>query len=113
MLEEALGIFRATGNRPGEADALNEVGALNRTRGNLDQALAYYRQALALAREISSPRDEGRALVGLGRCAMADGRLADAETALRQAQEIFQRTGAAEAAEVAAELEDLAGPSAS
>jgi hypothetical protein len=41
---------------------------------------------------------------------MAYGRLADAETTLRRAQEIFQRTGAAEAAEVTAELEALARP---
>jgi tetratricopeptide (TPR) repeat protein len=110
LLEEALSIYRDIGNRPGQADALNEAGTLYRVRGDLDQAVTYYRQALDLAREISSPQDEGRALAGLGRCAMTDGHLADAETALRQAQEIFQQTGAAEAAEVAAELETLARP---
>jgi tetratricopeptide (TPR) repeat protein len=110
MLEQALGIYRDIGNRLGEADALNEAGALNRVRGDLDQAVACHQEALDLARKIRSPQDEGRALVGLGRCAIADARLADAETALRQAHDIFQRTGAAEAAEVAAELEALDRP---
>jgi hypothetical protein len=71
--------------------------------------VAYYRQALGLAREIGSPYYEASALAGLGRCAITDGRVADAQAALRQAQQIFQRTGAAEAAGVAAELEALAG----
>jgi hypothetical protein len=62
------------------------------------------------AREINSPPIQGRALAGLGRCALAGGRTADARDALRQAHEVFQRTGADEAAEVAAELSALAGP---
>ena len=109
MLEEALGIYRDIGNRTGEADVLNEAGALNRMRGDLDQANAYHQQALDLAREISSPEDEAHALAGLGRCAKADGRTADAKTALRQAHEIFQRIGAAETADLAAELDALTG----
>jgi tetratricopeptide (TPR) repeat protein len=107
---EALGIYRAIGNRFGEADVLNEIGTLHRIRGDLDQAATYHRQALDLAREINSPPIQGRALAGLGRCALAGGRTADARDALRQAHEVFQRTGAAEAAEVAAELSALAGP---
>ncbi len=43
-------------------------------------------------------------LAGLGRCALAAGRTADAQAGLRQALEIFQRIGAAEANGVAAEL---------
>jgi hypothetical protein len=65
---------------------------------------------LALAREIGSSWNEGHALAGLGRCARAAGRTADAEPDLRQAWEIFQRSGAAEAAGVAAELDALTNP---
>jgi hypothetical protein len=36
----------------------------------------------------------------MGRCALAAGRTADAEADLREAREIFQRIGAAEANEV-------------
>lgn len=70
MLTEALSIYREIGSRSDETDALNEAGTLDRVRGDLDQAMAYHRQA----------------------------------------QEIFLRTGAAEAAEVAAELQALAPP---
>jgi hypothetical protein len=60
-----------------------------------------------LAREITSPQDEAHALAGLGRCALADGRQADAIEPLRQARDILQRIGAAEAADIAAELDRL------
>jgi hypothetical protein len=52
------------------------------------------------------------ALAGLGRCALAAGHTASAQTSLRQAQEIFRRTGAAETSGVTAELSALtqAGP---
>ena len=85
------------------------MGTLHRVRGDLDRAGACHRQALDLAREIGSSWDEAHALAGLGRCALAAGRTADAAADLRQAQEIFQRIGAAEAAGVAAELDALTG----
>jgi transcriptional regulator with XRE-family HTH domain len=47
-------------------------------------------------------------LAGLGRCALADGDVAQAESLLRQALEIFERIGAAEAADLAAELDAVA-----
>ena len=65
---------------------------------------------LDLVREIGIAWDEAHALAGLGRCALAAGRTAEAAGQLRQALEIFRRIGAAEAAEVAAELPSL-GPS--
>jgi DNA-binding SARP family transcriptional activator/tetratricopeptide (TPR) repeat protein len=108
-LEEALGIYRDISDRGGEAEALNETGTLHRVRGDPGQAAEYHRQALDLAREITSPWDEAHALAGLGRCALAGGRTADAIAMLRQARDIFQRIGAAEAADTAAELDSLAG----
>jgi tetratricopeptide (TPR) repeat protein len=113
-LEAALGICRDLGYRAAEAEVLNEVGTLHRVRGDLDQAEAYHRQALDLAREIANSGDEAYALAGLARCALAAGRTADAQADLQQAQEIFQRIGAAEVTSVAAELDALteAGPAA-
>ena len=108
-LEAALGIYRDLGDRGGEAEALNEVGTLRRVRGDPDGAGTYHRQALDLAREIDSSWDEAHALAGLARCALAAGRTADAVVDMRQAQEIFQRIGAAEASGVAAELDALTG----
>jgi tetratricopeptide (TPR) repeat protein len=108
--EEALGIYRNIGDRGGEVETLNELGMLYRVRGDLGRAGEYHRQALDLAREIASPWDEAQALAGLGRCALATGRAADAAAGLRQAREIFERIGAAEATAVAAELDGPAGP---
>jgi tetratricopeptide (TPR) repeat protein/transcriptional regulator with XRE-family HTH domain len=106
-LAEALGICRDLGDRGGEVEVLNEAGTLQRARGDLEQARGYHRQALNLARKISSFWDEAHALAGLGRCALAGGHTADAAVGLRQARQIFQRIGAAEAAGVAAELDTL------
>ena len=57
-------------------------------------------------------RNEAHALAGLGRCALAAGHAAQAAALLRQALEIFQRIGAAEADDVSRELAALteAGP---
>jgi tetratricopeptide (TPR) repeat protein len=109
-LEQALNIARNIGNRGGEAEILNETGELYRVRGDPGRAANYHRQALALSREIASLRDEACALAGLGRYALTLGRTSDAAENLRQARDIFQRIGAAEATDVAAELDSLAGP---
>jgi tetratricopeptide (TPR) repeat protein len=107
--EEALGIYRNIGDRDGEVETLNELGTVSRICGDLDRASACHRKALELAREIATPWDEAQALAGLGRCALAAGRTVDAIAGLRQAREIFDRIGAAEAAAIAAELDSLAG----
>jgi tetratricopeptide (TPR) repeat protein/transcriptional regulator with XRE-family HTH domain len=104
---EALGILRDIGDRGGEVEALNESGTIDLARGELDQAEAFHHKALDLARAIDSPWDEAHALAGLGRCALAAGRTADAIDGVRQAHEIFQRIGAAEASELAVELAAL------
>jgi len=104
-LEQALGAFRDLGERGGEVEALNERGTLHRVSGDLAQAEGCHHQALELARAIASPWDEACALAGLGRCTLAAGHAPQAKVLLRQALEIFQRIGAAETADVAAELE--------
>jgi tetratricopeptide (TPR) repeat protein/transcriptional regulator with XRE-family HTH domain len=109
-LAEAIAIFRDIGARGSEVDALNELGAVHRIGGNLRQAGACHQEALDLARQLGSAWDEAHALAGLGRCALADGRTAEAGDELRQALEIFRRIGAAEAAEVAVELDALPDP---
>jgi tetratricopeptide (TPR) repeat protein len=108
-LQKALGIYHDLGDRGGQVEALNEAGALSWARGDFGQARSFHQQALDLARQISSAWDEAHALAGLGRCYQAAGRIAEAEDGLRQALEIFQRIGAAEAAGVAAELDALSG----
>jgi class 3 adenylate cyclase/tetratricopeptide (TPR) repeat protein len=106
-LEQALSIYRDLGNRGGEAATLNERGTLHRVSGDLAQAEGCHQHALDLARQRRSSWDEAHALSGLGRCALAVGQATQARVLLRQALEIFQRIGAAEAAEVSAELQAL------
>ncbi len=106
-LQEALSIYRRFGFRGPLAEALNETGILHRVFGDLSQARDYHQQALRLAREIHSVWDEAHALAGLGRCALLDDRAAEAAANLRQAQEIFQRIGAAEANVISGELATL------
>jgi tetratricopeptide (TPR) repeat protein len=100
-LEAAPDIARDIGDRGGEAEALNEAGTLHRVRGDLSQSDACHRQAFVLARDIDSSRDETHAQ------ALAAGRMTDAQTGLRQAQEIFHRISAAEAASISVELDAL------
>jgi Tfp pilus assembly protein PilF len=64
---------------------------------------------LDLARRLGIALEEARALAGLGRCARAAGRTAEAEDRLRQALAILRRIGAAEAADVSAELDARPG----
>jgi tetratricopeptide (TPR) repeat protein len=106
-LDDALGIYRSLGDRGGEVEALNEVGALRHILGDPERASACHQQALHLARKIGSSWDEAHALAGLGRCALTAGRTTDVQTRLRQAKETFHRIGAAEAADVSAELDAL------
>jgi tetratricopeptide (TPR) repeat protein/transcriptional regulator with XRE-family HTH domain len=104
-LAEALDIYRDVGDRGGEVEALNEIGTLHRVRGDLSRARSYHQDALDLARELGSAWDEAHALAGLARSAVVTG--GDAEDLLRQALDIFQRIGATEAGDVAAELSAL------
>jgi tetratricopeptide (TPR) repeat protein len=83
---------------------LNDMGTLHRVSGDLDRAEACHKQALELALGIASSWDRAYSLAGLGRCALAAGDTADAKIRLRQAQEIFQQIGAADAIGVSAEL---------
>jgi tetratricopeptide (TPR) repeat protein/transcriptional regulator with XRE-family HTH domain len=108
-LVAALGIYRDLGDRGGEAEVLNQTGMLHRSRSDIPQAEACHRQALDLAREITSPWDEANALAGLAGCAVMTGRIGDARNALRNALDIHQKLGAAEAAILDSELRSLAG----
>ncbi len=108
-LQEALDISREIGSPDTEVTALNESGTLSRIRGDLGHACSSHQQALDLARQLGIALEEAHALAGLGRCARAEGRTAGAEDKLRHALAIFQRIGAAEAADVSAELDALPG----
>jgi tetratricopeptide (TPR) repeat protein len=108
-LQEALDISRQIGSPDAEVTAHNESGTLSRIRGDLGLARSCHQQALNLARQLRIVLEEAHALAGLGRCARAAGRTAEAEDKLRHALAILQQIGAAEAADVSAELDALPG----
>jgi hypothetical protein len=62
-----------------------------------------------LTRQIGSSWDDAHALAGLGRCALAADQATRARALLRQALEIFQSIGAAEAGDLSRELTALTG----
>jgi DNA-binding SARP family transcriptional activator/tetratricopeptide (TPR) repeat protein len=105
-LQEALDAFRQLGDRSSEGEVLSELGAVLRLTGDLDGARKHHMQAVELARQVASHWDEAYALAGIGRCDLAAGRVQAAVEHLSAALAIFRRIGAAEAAEVAAELEE-------
>ncbi len=108
-LKQGLHILRDIGSQSGQATALNEKGTLYRVMGELTQAEGCHLRALELARAVMAFWDEAQALAGLGRCAVANGHTPQAEVLLRQALAILQRTGAAEAGELLAEVNALPG----
>ena len=95
------------GTRTGEAETLNELGALHRITGDFVQAEQCHQQALELARAIGSTWIEAHALAGLGRCAIVTSGAAQAAALLRQALELFQRIGATDDLPILAELDAL------
>lgn len=94
----------------GETETLNERGTLYRVCGEFTEAEDCHRQALEIARAIANAWDEGQALAGLGRCAIATGRTAQGKDLLWKAYEIFKRIGAADTQAILAELNATTGP---
>lgn len=88
-LNRALRLYRELGHRSGEAEALNSMGELS-TDARTADAFAYHAEALAIARDISAPLEEARALEGIGRCHLHSGNLIEGESLLRQALHIYR-----------------------
>jgi tetratricopeptide (TPR) repeat protein len=107
-LAQALVLFRRLGDRSGQVEAMNATGELRQASHDIPGATQWYLQALDMARAVTSRLEEGRALAGLGRCAAAEGDIAAAANWLRQAHAVFEQSGAAEAAQIAAEIGALA-----
>ena len=103
----ALSLFRCLGNRLGQAEALNNLGELT-TRSSATTQLArdYHTKALAIAREISAPMEEARALEGIGRSHLQGGNPGEGAAHLQQASTIYQRIGAPAARRGQATLRD-------
>jgi tetratricopeptide (TPR) repeat protein len=65
--EESLPLYRAAGNRNGEATALNNLGAVYNSLGEKRQAFASFEQSPPLRRAIGDRSDEAGTLYNIGR----------------------------------------------
>ena len=104
--QRALAMFSDLGNLLGQAEAHNNLGQLAIRAANTPQARTHHAQALAIARDISAPLEEARALEGLGQTHLQDGSHDKGLGLLHQAQTIYQRIGAPAARRVQETLQN-------
>jgi len=83
---------------------LNDLGEVLSRSADSRQARDHHARALAIAREISAPLEEARALEGLGHCLLQDGDPRGAAAHWQQALTIYQRIGAPDARRIAETL---------
>jgi predicted ATPase/DNA-binding NarL/FixJ family response regulator len=99
MLGEAQRAFTAAlevlrdNNGWGVAQTLYGLGSLARARGDHEAALAHFRNALALYREIDARPEIARCLAGIGWVALAQADLALARSSLTESIELSLATG--------------------
>ena len=89
-LQEAQALWRSIGDRPGEIEVLNQIGAIHRKRGRAVFAVALYGRALALARESGDRRGEAQAWNNLGAAHHQLGQHQVALQDLQQARRIWE-----------------------
>jgi tetratricopeptide (TPR) repeat protein/DNA-binding SARP family transcriptional activator len=82
-----------TGDRSGEAHALNCLGTVYRGQGNCQQAADHLRQAAALFKQVGDHAAQAAALHNLGLAHHCLGRYRDAIDLHRQALSLFRETG--------------------
>jgi tetratricopeptide (TPR) repeat protein len=105
-LTEALELCRDIGDRQGQAETLNHLGALLSDTRRHEKALACHTEALGLARDTGTPMDEAGALEGIGRCHIQARDIAVGGTYLLQALEIYRRLGSPNAQRVQKTISD-------
>jgi Tetratricopeptide repeat. len=111
--EEALAIWRARGERNGEARTLHNLAHLAQSQGRFAEARAFYEQGLAIHREVSDRFGMGNTLRGIAEVAIAQGDLAAAGAHVREslalARELAARPSLVEVVRTLADLARAAG----
>ncbi|NGO07320.1 tetratricopeptide repeat protein [Streptomyces sp. HC44] len=92
LLTRSRELFRAAEDIQGEAEALNSSGDLLAVT-DIPRALVIYEQALHLARQASSPKDQAHALEGAACCHLRRGQRSAALACWAQALSLHQRMG--------------------
>lgn len=91
--EQALALSRASGNRRGEAKALDALGTVAFHRRRFAEAVSYHRQALEVERAIGDRSGEGTSLLNLGMAIREAGDYGEAEGYLLESLSIQQAIG--------------------
>jgi tetratricopeptide (TPR) repeat protein len=87
-LEQALSI-RHEVDRRGEGRTLKNLGTIHEMLGHKQQAMAYYKEALSIAREVEDHEGEGKVLRNLGKLYLDQQRYKVALAALLLARNIL------------------------
>jgi len=87
-LTQALAIHRDVGDLRGELSALNNLGYIHKTLGDLRQAANFYESAHEICQKINDKLAEGVILTNLGGLALDLGQFETAENTLARAAEI-------------------------
>ncbi|MEK6753704.1 MAG: tetratricopeptide repeat protein [Chloroflexota bacterium] len=83
-LDSCLMYFRRTGDKAQIAVCLNGLGAAHRYRGQEEEAAAYYREELEIARSIKNRKEEATALNNLALSISSMGKFEEAERLHRE-----------------------------
>jgi adenylate cyclase len=93
LAEEALRLFRESGDRNAECMAINSLGIANWNMERLPEALEYFQTAYALSRETRNRWYEGNTLLNIGVIHRCLGDLDTAREFYRKALELTRETG--------------------
>lgn len=91
--ERALTLFRAAGDRAGEATSLSRLGNATKASGHVEKGIVLLRQALAIHRDVGNHQQEGRTLNNLGLAHYTAGEYDEAMKQLDQALAIAGKVG--------------------
>lgn len=93
LFEDALAIFRRTGDKWGVANSLNNLGVLALRRGDRTGARQLYEESLQLWRELDNRPVIALSLTNLGNVAVSDSDYARADALYRESLELFRSLG--------------------
>jgi tetratricopeptide (TPR) repeat protein len=99
-LRQALVLFRAIGDRAGQAEALNGLGEVALATGKSARARIQHSAALDLASQIGELYEQARAHRGIAEAHLADGDGEQGRQAWRRALELYEGLGVPEADQV-------------
>ncbi|HFD38890.1 MAG TPA: tetratricopeptide repeat protein [Anaerolineae bacterium] len=92
-LEQSLTLYRAAGDRWGQANALAALGSVAWNLGRFEEAWQHHRQSLALRREIGDQRGIAQSLISVGETALNLGRLEEALPLVEQGASLRREIG--------------------